>query len=439
MSVFTFKRGIHPPHSKSLTENQAIQIVMPKEKVVIPLLQHIGAPAVSLVQKGDVVKVGQKIGEAKGFVSVPVHSTVSGTVKSVNEMLHPSGSKVMSVVIENDFNYSEIDSMKPLKEWENMSNEDIITCIKEAGIVGMGGAGFPTFIKLNPPADKKIEYIIVNGAECEPYLTSDYRILLEETEKVIKGLTVLLKLFPKAKGVIAVEDNKPEAIAKLKSILTPDENIEIVTLKTKYPQGAEKQLIYSVTNRTVPIGALPADVGCIVHNIDTVVAVHRAIFRGRPLMRRVVTVSGGAIKNPGNFKVKLGTSYQEVIDAAGGFSKEPAKLISGGPMMGVAIFDLNIPVIKSTSSILCLSEDEVDAQKESSCIRCGKCASACPMNLVPLELDRFARNSNTEKFVKYKGMACMECGSCSYVCPAKRHLVQSIRSIRRQLLAAPKK
>jgi len=438
MAKLTFRKGIHPDDAKRFTENKPINYILPKGDLVFPMVQHIGAPCNPIVKKGDTVLVGQKIGEAVGFVSSPIHSSVSGTVKNITEVLHPNGMKVQGIVIENDGQYTEVDTMKPYR-LDELSREEILEIIKEAGIVGMGGACFPTFIKLSPPEDKKIDTIIVNGAECEPYLTSDHRVMLEETERVVLGLKVILKLFPNAKGVIGIEDNKKDAIELMKKATENDERIEVAVLKPKYPQGAEKQLIYAVTNREVPSGGLPADAGCIVQNIDTVVAIHRAIFRGRPLMRRIVTVSGGAVKNPGNFKVRLGTSYRELIEAAGGFVEEPAKVISGGPMMGVAMFSLDVPIIKGSSSILCLTKDEVVDDEERNCIRCGKCVSICPMNLLPLELNKYALHNEEDNFVKYKGMECIECGSCSYICPSKRHLLQSIRTTRRAIMAKRKR
>ncbi|NDL67958.1 electron transport complex subunit RsxC [Anaerotalea alkaliphila] len=439
MSGLTFKRGIHPPHAKFYSEQKAIEKLMPKGDLVFPMVQHIGAPCKPLVKKSDRVLVGQKIGEASGFVSSPIYSSVSGTVKAVSEILHPNGSKVQAVIIENDGEYTEIETMGQTKPLDQMTDDEIRELIKEGGVVGLGGAGFPTFIKLSPPPDKKIDHILVNGAECEPYLTSDHRIMLEETENVVSGLKVILRLFPDAKGVIGIEENKPDAIKKMQDAVKGEDRIQVAVLQVKYPQGAEKQLIYSITQREVPSGGLPADAGCIVQNIDTVVAIHKAVVEGRPLMRRIVTVTGGAVKNPCNFEVKIGTSYREVVEAAGGFIEEPVKIISGGPMMGIALFSLDVPIIKTSSSILCLSKAEADERKESSCIRCGKCATACPMNLLPMELDKYSRYNAQEAFLHYKGMECIECGSCSFVCPAKRHLVQSIRTTKRTILANRKK
>lgn len=435
MAALTFKRGIHPHDHKEDSQDKPIKILMPTGDLVYPMLQHIGAPCEPLVAKGDRVLVGQKIGDSQAFVSSPIYASVSGTVKGIDEVLNSVGMKVKAIIVENDNLYEEVEGLNQPKDYLSMTNEEIVQTIKEAGIVGMGGAGFPTHIKLSPPPDKNINTIIVNGAECEPYLTSDYRIMLEETDRIVLGLKVILQLFPDAVGVIGVETNKPEAIKALTKAIEGEARISLATLKTKYPQGAEKQLIYSVTKREVPSGGLPADVGCIVQNIDTVVAIHRAFFRGRPLMRRIVTVAGGAIKEPQNFKVRIGTNYQELIEAAGGFTETPAKVISGGPMMGFAMFDINVPVIKGSSSILCLTKAEVEVQDEQNCMRCGKCVSICPMGLLPLELNKFSLVHDEEKFQKYHGMDCIECGACSYTCPSKRHLLQSMRTSKKNILA----
>lgn len=439
MKSLTFKRGIHPNDSKGLTEEKAISVILPQGDVVFPMIQHIGAPCKPIVSKGDHVLLGQKIGEAQGFISAPIHSSISGTVKDVREVLHPNGFNVTGVVIENDHLYTECDTIVPREGIESLTREEIIAIIKEAGVVGMGGAAFPTHVKLSPPPDKKIDYIIVNGAECEPFLTSDHRVMLEETDRIVLGLKIILSLFPDARGIIGIEDNKKDAIEAMTKATANCENIAVNVVKSKYPQGAEKQLIYSTTRRTVPSGGLPADVGCIVQNIDTVIAIHRAIYRGRPLMRRIVTVTGGAIKNPQNFKVRIGTSYRELIEAAGGFIKEPAKVISGGPMMGVALYSLDVPIVKASSSILCLTEEEVGLNEESNCIRCGKCVDHCPMNLMPLDLNKFALANEEDKFVEYRGMDCIECGACSYICPSKRHLLQSLRSTKKTILSKRKK
>lgn len=439
MKALTFKRGIHPSHNKHFTENMDIEYLLPKGDLIFPMLQHIGAPCEPIVKKGDRVLLGQKIGEAKGTVSSPIHSSVSGTVRDILPALVPGGGKVMSVVVENDGLYEKDPGLIPPNDYHDLSREELIKIIKDAGVVGMGGATFPTHIKLSPPPDKTIDSIIVNGAECEPYITSDYRVMIEETDRVIEGLKIILHMFPGARGYIGIEDNKAKAIEAMKKAVKNEPKIEIKVLKTKYPQGGEKQLIYAITGRKVPTGGLPAAVGCIVQNVETVVAVERAVMRGRPVMRRIVTVSGGAIVNPKVFNVRIGTSFRELLDAAGGFKEEPVKIIAGGPMMGTALGTLDVPVTKGTSSILCLTAKEAALPEESNCIRCGKCVRACPMNLVPVAMNSAAIRGEYELFEKLHGMDCIECGCCSYICSSKRHLVQSFRTMKRTISANRKK
>jgi electron transport complex protein RnfC len=302
-------------------------------------------------------------------------------------------------------------------------------------MVGLGGAGFPTHIKLNPPADKKVDTIIVNAAECEPYLTTDYRVLLEQSYELKRGLQIILKMFPEARGIIGIETNKMPAIKRMREVCGDDGRIAVVPLRPKYPQGCEKQLIEAAAGRQVPSGKLPADAGCIVSNVDTVIAIDRCIHRGRPLMRKVVTVVGGALIRPGNYKVRLGMSVASLIGRAGGFKERPAKIIAGGPMMGVALYDLNAPIIKTSSAVLCFTEAEARLPKEQNCIRCGKCVDHCPAGLMPLELNYYAINHDEAAFKRFNGLDCVECGSCSFVCPAKRHLAQSIRATRRAVMA----
>ncbi|MDR2904041.1 MAG: electron transport complex subunit RsxC [Clostridiales bacterium] len=437
MKIRTFKRGIHPPGQKGTTNDLAIEVILPKEGAVMvyPMAQHIGAPCEPVVAVGERVLLGQLIGAAKGYVSAPVHSSVSGVVKAIGPVITPAGIMANAVSIENDGLLEEHPSIKTNDDYMNFSRDQCLEMIRAAGIVGLGGAGFPTVVKLNPPADKKIDYVIVNAAECEPYLTTDHRVLLEESDKIKIGLQLLLKIFPNARGIIAIETNKMDALKKLTALCRDDNRIEVVGLKPKYPQGAEKQLIYACTGREVPSGGLPADIGAIVDNVDTVIAIHRAIVRGRPLMRKIVTVTGGAVNRPGNFKARLGMSYRELIEQTGGFKEEPYKIISGGPMMGVAMFDLDVPIIKTSSAILCLTEKEGALPEESNCIRCSKCVQHCPAGLLPLDLNAYVLRGETDLFVKNNGLDCIECGSCSYICPAKRHLAQSIRSARRLALA----
>ena len=438
MAKLTFKGGIHPYDGKELSKDKPIKAVLPKGDLVYPLSQHIGAPAKPIVAKGDHVLTGQKIAEAGGFVSAPVYATVSGTVKAIEPRRVVTGDNVMSIVVENDGLYEEVEypAVKPL---EDMTREEIIACIKEAGIVGMGGAGFPTFIKLSPKEPEKIDYVIANCAECEPYLTSDYRRMLEEPQKLVDGLKVYLKLFENARGILAVEDNKPDCIELLRKLTKDETRISVKTLKTKYPQGAERQIIYAATGRSINSSMLPADAGCVVNNVDTIVAVYHAVYEGRPLMNRIVTVTGDAVADPRNFIVRIGTNYHELVEEAGGFKEEPVKIISGGPMMGFGIFDLNVPTTKTASALLCLTQDDVSRMEPSACINCGRCVEACPSRLVPSMLADFAEHYEEEEFLSHDGMECCECGCCSFVCPARRSLTQSIKSMRKMQLAKKKK
>ncbi|MBE6044393.1 MULTISPECIES: electron transport complex subunit RsxC [Clostridium] len=438
MELLTFRRGVHPPHGKYLTENKPIEDLEPKELLVFPMSQHIGAPAECLVKKGDRVLVGQKIGQASGFISANIHSSVSGTVKDVKPVLTAGGTKSLAVIVENDGLYEEIDMPKP-KNYKEMTKEEIVELIKEAGVVGMGGATFPTNVKLSPPPDKKIDTIILNGAECEPYLTCDHRLMLEETNMIVEGLKIILHMFPQAKGYIGIEDNKKNAIEAMREATKDIPNIEVKALKTKYPQGAEKQLIYAITKREVPSGKLPADAGCIVQNVNTVREVYNAVVNGRPTISRVVTVTGEAVKEPKNLRIRLGMSYRELVEACGGFKEDPVKIISGGPMMGMAVSTLDIPTTKGSSGILCLTEKQAVLPEESSCIRCGKCVQACPMFLIPSTLDSLGRRKEYDAFEEEHGLDCIECGSCTFVCPAKRHLIQSIRTSKRTVLANKRK
>ncbi|MBO4678922.1 MAG: electron transport complex subunit RsxC [Lachnospiraceae bacterium] len=438
MAKLTFSGGIHPYDGKEMSKDIPIKEVYPVSDLVYPLSQHIGAPAKPIVAKGDHVLAGQKIAEADGFVSSPIYASVSGTVKAIEERRVVTGNNAMSIVIENDGLYNSVEpwEVKPLEE---MSNEEIIARIREAGIVGMGGAGFPTHVKLSVKEPAKIDYVIVNGAECEPYLTSDYRKMVEEPEKLLEGLRVYLKLFPYSLGIVAIEDNKPDCIKVFKALTKDEPRITVKALRTKYPQGSERQLIYAVTGREINSKLLPADVGCVVNNVDTVISVRRAIYDGMPLMHRIVTVTGNCIKNPRNFKVLTGTSYADLVPEAGGFKKEPVKIISGGPMMGFCIFDLNVPVTKTASALLCLSRDDISRMEPSACINCGQCVEVCPSRLLPKLLSDHAANFNEEEFLSNHGLECVECGCCSFICPAKRPLCQNIKSLRKICLAKKKK
>ena len=402
------------------------------------LSQHIGAPANPVVEKGDHVKVGQVIAEAGGFVSAPIHASVSGTVKGIESRLTVTGTIGKAIIVENDGQYETVEFEK-IDSLEGLSKQDILKKVQAAGVVGMGGAGFPTHVKLSPKEPEKIEYILVNGAECEPYLTSDYRRMLENPDWVVGGLKVILQLFDRAKGFICIEDNKPDCIEKMRELTKNESRIEVKELKTKYPQGAERCLIHATTGRDVNSSMLPADAGCIVDNIDTVVAIHHAVMWGQPLMHRVVTVTGDCINDPRNFEICTGMDYEELIDAAGGLKKDPEKIIIGGPMMGNSVYTLHLPSTKTSSALLCLSNDEVSHSPKTACINCGRCVTACPANLVPAQLGTYAEHHNEEAFVKWEGMECVACGCCSFVCPAKRPLTQEIKSMRAIVLANRKK
>ncbi len=438
MAKLTFKGGIHPYDGKDLSKDKPIKAILPKGDLVYPLSQHIGAPAVPIVAKGDHVLTGQKIAEAGGFVSAPIYATVSGAVKAIEQRRVVTGDLATCIIVENDNLYEEV-SYGPCRPLEELTKEEIVGMIREAGVVGMGGAGFPTHVKLSPKEPEKIEYVIANCAECEPYLTSDYRRMLEEPEKIVEGMKVILRLFDHAKGILAVEDNKPDCIAALKGLVQNEPDIKVKALQTKYPQGAERQLIYASTGRAIHSGMLPADAGCIVDNVDTIVAINQAVREGKPLMHRIVTVTGDAIADPRNFIVRIGTNYHELVEEAGGFKSEPEKIVSGGPMMGFALFGLDVPTTKTSSALLCMTGDEVSRYEPSACINCGRCVEVCPGRVMPSKLADFAEHGDAERFLAYNGMECCECGCCSFVCPAKRPLTQVIKSMRKIQLAKKKK
>ena len=438
MAKPTFGGGVHPYGGKELTMDKPIKPVLPKGDLVYPLSQHIGAPAKPVVAVGDSVLTGQMIAEAGGFVSAPIYATVSGKLKAIEPRRIATGGMCQSIIIENDGKYDAVE-MKPSKPYEEMSAQDKIDAVRNAGIVGMGGAGFPTAVKFAPKEPEKIEYVIANCAECEPYLTSDYRRMIEDPEQLIGGLKIAVSIFPNARGILAVEDNKPEAIAKLEELTKDEDKITVKALQTKYPQGGERMIIHACTGRDINSRMLPADVGCIVDNVDTLCAVYRAVMRGEPLMERIVTITGDAITAPCNYRVRIGTNYKELIDAAGGFVKEPAKIISGGPMMGFAVFDLDVPTTKTASAMTCLTEDVVAELAPSACINCSRCVDVCPEHLIPKNLADAVEHNEEEKFLHQYGMECIECGSCSYICPARRQLAQLIKGMRKIQMGKMKK
>lgn len=431
---FTFKGGIHPPHRKKQTEKMPIENATEPKVVVIPLSQHIGAPCDPLVSAGDSVKVGQKIGDSKAFVSAPVHSSVSGTVKRIEMHQTPGGAKVKSIVIESDGLFEIHESVKPKGKIEELTKEEILAIIRDGGLTGMGGAGFPTHVKLSPPKDKPIDTVIVNGAECEPYLTADHRIMVEKTDTVLLGAKAVMKALGVGKCYIAIEKNKPDAIEAMQKLIEGYEGIEVAPLETKYPQGDEKRIINAITGREVPSGGLPMDVGCVVDNVGTVFTIGNLLSTGMPLVQRVTTVTGSAVENPKNLYIRIGTLFSDIIEQCGGFSDEPGKILNGGPMMGIAQFTLDVPVIKGTSGILAFNKKDAEIQEPSNCIRCGKCVDACPVNLQPYLISRQAILKNFEGAEKSYAADCIECGSCSFICPAKRPLVETIRIAKKEVL-----
>ncbi|WP_289016513.1 electron transport complex subunit RsxC [uncultured Culturomica sp.] len=425
----TFKiGGVHPPENK-LTSGGKIQKLPVPEQVIIPLGQHIGAPATPVVQKGDTVKAGQLIGQASGFVSANVHSSVSGTVLAVENRLDAAGLQKPCVVIkvEGDEWMEGIDRSEKIDHNITASQEEILKAITAAGIVGMGGATFPTQVKLSPPPGSKAEILIINGVECEPYLTADHRIMLERAEEIIIGVQILMKAIDVKQAIIGIENNKRDAIDRLTSITSKVLGIEICPLKVKYPQGGEKQLIKATTGRAVPSGALPIAVGAVVQNVGTALAVYEAVMKHKPLMERVVTVTGKSMNNPGNFLCRIGTPVSELINAAGGLPEDTAKVIGGGPMMGRTMANIDSPVMKGTSGVLIINEKEGPRKPSRNCIRCSKCVSACPMGLEPYLLMTLSRHDLLERLEAEKVMDCIECGSCSYTCPADRPLLDYIR------------
>lgn len=424
-----FKGGIKPPHHKVTSELETVIMPLPS-KVIIPMLQHIGAPCVPNVKKGDRVLVGQKIGYSDAAVSAPVHSSVSGIVSEVNPMLYPGGFEVMSVEINPDGQQEVHESVVPLKSLER---EELLKKIRESGLVGLGGAGFPTSVKLSPPPGKNLDILVINGAECEPYITSDYREMLENTRGILDGTKIVMELTGIKKALIGIESNKPEAIKQMSLLASEFENIEVVPLRTRYPQGGEKQLIYAVTGRKVLDGKLPSDVGVLVQNVNTVSFIASYVNTGMPLIKKKVTVDGGAVGKPMNVEVLIGTPLKDVFEFCGGFKEEPIKVIMGGPMMGVAQFSLENTVVKHTNALLALNKKEASTPKESVCIRCGKCVAACPMSLLPLYINANVVRGKVEDAQKYHLNSCMECGCCSYVCPSSRNLVQSIRYAKAEL------
>ena len=433
-----FPGGMHPHegvNGKAVNGGNAICELPAPQRVVIPLSQHIGAPASALVKKGDTVLMGQKIGEAGGFVSAPVHASVSGKVVGIDNVEVASGAVVPAVVIENDFQDTWCE-LHPSDHPETLTAAELQTIVREAGIVGLGGATFPTSVKLTPAKGKTIEKLIINGAECEPYLTADHRLMLEKPTEIIDGIHLMMLALDIKEAIIGVEDNKMDAIQALLAACEGVEGIKVQALPVMYPQGGEKQLVYATTRRKVPTGGLPLDVGCVVCNVGTVYAIQQAIREGKPLIQRVATM-GGLVNNPGNYLFRVGTMVENLIEACGGLQPDVVKLISGGPMMGMAIAHAKIPMTKGTSGILALGKEAAE-KPENPCINCGRCVSACPMQLVPTRLDLLVRAGDYAEAEKSGVMNCMECGACTFACPAKRLLTQSCRTGKRIINAQKK-
>ncbi len=428
----TFRGGIHPDDKKRSSDCVETEFFHAPKTMVYPMQQHIGKPSRVLACVGDKVKIGQLIAEADGDVSANLHSSVSGTVTAIKPHIHPNGNMVESVIIENDFKNEYIADFKKQSDINKLSPEDIVKLVKDAGIVGMGGAAFPTHIKLVP--SNAIDTVIINGAECEPYITSDHRLMLEHPQCILTGIQAVKKAVGAKNAVVCIENNKPDAIEKLTDIFSDFEDINVTAVRTKYPQGSEKQIIDAVTGRQVPSGGLPSDIGVVVLNVDTIWAIADVINKGLPLIHRVVTLSGGAVKNPKNYIVPLGTPIKNIIEASGGFLEQPAKILLGGPMMGNAVYDTNVPVIKGTGAIIALTEAEIKSSEPTACVRCGKCVDVCPIHLQPVMLREYSIRNDWQKLNELHIKDCIECGACTYICPGRQNPVQHIRNAKPNVL-----
>lgn len=433
MKTRTFGGGVHPPDKKQATAHKAIEDCPLPDEFIVAMAQHIGAPATPCVAVGDRVLKGQMIGEARGFVSVPLHAPTSGEITAVEPRPHPAGSKLPAVVLRAD-GEDRWQDRPDVEDLASLAAEDITDLIRRAGVVGLGGATFPAHVKLSPPPEKPIDTVILNGVECEPYLTADHRMMLEETDRLLEGVEVLQKIFPDCRMVVGVEDNKPDAIELLRKRCA-DRDIEVAALPVKYPQGAEKQLIKAITGREVPSGGLPMDIGVVVQNVGTVAAIADAVLRGTPLIERICTVTGSAVKEPKNLRIRIGMPVAHLVEACGGLVENPGKIILGGPMMGIAQVDLDIPTTRGTSGVLLLREQDLALRQEGPCIRCARCVEGCPANLLPTTIAAYARLDRMEDAEDYRALDCIECGCCSFSCPAAIPLVQTIRYAKAAILA----
>ena len=425
MAIYSFRGGVHPAGEKDRTKDLALTPFFPKGELVFPLGQHIGKPASPVVKKGDEVLVGQMIAQAEGFVSANIYSPCSGKVKAIDRRITGGGLLADCIIIENDGEYKKAPGVGKSCSYDKLSRQEILDKIKAGGIVGLGGAGFPTHVKLAPRDPDAIRYFVANGAECEPGITCDDRLMQENASDIVEGMKIVLKLLPNAKGIIAIEENKPAAIEAMKQAAAGDDRLSVLVLKVKYPQGSERNLVYAATGYYMPSGSLPADVGCVVDNVATILAIYRAVAFDLPLLEKALTVTGDAVEHPGNYIVKLGTKVSEILEMAG-VSENVKKILLGGPMMGLAISDTGIPIVKTTNAITCLSVDPVEeAQKlQTNCIRCGRCTRVCPLGLAPQQMAFAAERGDLERYVKLNGTDCISCGTCTFTCPAKRPLTQ---------------
>lgn len=442
MEIKTFHGGVHPAEHKELSKESPLTQLLPKGELVYMTNQHIGKPASPVVKKGDHVLAGQIIAEAGGFVSANIVSSVSGTVKAVEPRKNASGGSAMAIVVENDGEYTLAEGVGVECDTNSLTGQEILSKVQKAGIVGMGGAGFPTHVKLTVKTPEKIDYVIANGAECEPYITCDDQLMRTKASEIVEGMEYMLRLFPNAKGVVVVENNKPEATAAMEQACQGHDRMYVQPVKTKYPQGGERSLITVITGKHLKLGMLPADAGCVVDNVATIYAIYRAVKFNEPLMERGFTVSGDAVRNPGNFIVKIGTSHQELVDACGGFKQDPKKVLSGGPMMGFAMTGLEAPICKNNNALTCLTVDEVEIAEGqmTACLRCGRCSRACPLGLSPQLMQVAAIRKDYDRYEhKLYGLDCIGCGCCTYGCPAKRPLMQLFKTTKAEIMATKKR